>query len=118
MSNDHPIEIKAPPIAVAETAWVFRLMPREGQGRYTAIVAAESEAEARRFASEADPFGADWLNLKKFECELCNDLQHHLVGDVVFQSSPMKRKLSSDKHKNMGKAAFARVVTNAKRRDF
>jgi hypothetical protein len=88
--GNKPLEIRAPSIAVAETNLVFRLTPREGEGRYVAIVAAEDENQARRFAADADPFGADWMSSKKFSCTESGDPQHHVVGDVVFQSSPVR----------------------------
>ena len=87
--NDIP-EIEGPPIAVSETHSLFRLVSKTG-GRYVAIVAAESEEEARRFAAESDPFGAEWENPKKYECIHTLDVEHHVVGDVVFQSTPLAK---------------------------
>lgn len=87
--NDIP-EIDGPPIAVSETHLIFRLASKTG-GRYVAIVAAESEEEARQFAAESDPFGAEWENPEKYECVHSMDVAHHVVGDVVFQSAPLAK---------------------------
>lgn len=90
MNDDDIPEIDGPPIAVAETHSVFRLTSRTG-GRYVAIVAAESHEQARRFAAESDPFGAEWENPDKYDCVHTLDVEYHLVGDVVFQSTPLAR---------------------------
>ena len=52
---------------VAESHFVSRLTSKT-DGRYVAIVAAESHEQARRFAAESDPFGAEWGNHEKYEC--------------------------------------------------
>ena len=75
---------------VAETHFVFRLASKTG-GWYVAIVAAESHEQARRFAAESDPFGAEWENHEKYECVHTVDIESHVVGDVVFQSRPLAR---------------------------
>jgi len=87
--NDIP-EIEGPPIAVAETHSLFRLTSKTG-GRYVAIVAAESHEQARRFAAESDPFGAEWEDPEKYECVHTADIACHVVGDVVFQSTPLAK---------------------------
>lgn len=88
MSDDDEIfEVESPSIAVPETRSIFRLVSKTG-GRYAAIVAAETHEQARRFAAEADPFGAEWENPEKFDCVHSTDLKDHVVGDVVFQSAP------------------------------
>lgn len=58
---EHIPEIGSPPIAVPETHSLFQLS-QKGGGRYVAIVAAESHEQARRFAADSDPFGAEWEN--------------------------------------------------------
>jgi hypothetical protein len=63
MVEDQVPEIHAPPIKVLETNLVFRLEPTNPNGRYVTIVAAESDKQARRFAADADPFGAEWENI-------------------------------------------------------
>lgn len=87
MDEDNIPEIEGPPIAVPETHSIFRLTSKTG-GRYVAIVAAETQEQARRFAAESDPFGAEWENPNKFECVHTFDPDDHVVGDVVFQSVP------------------------------
>jgi len=87
--NDIP-EIEGPPIAVSETRSLFRLTSKTG-GRYIAIVAADSHEQARRFAAESDPFGAEWENPEKYECVHTVDVEYHVVGDVVFQSMPLAK---------------------------
>jgi len=88
MPEDEEIpEINSPPIAVPETHSIFRLVSKTG-GRYVAIVAAETHEQARRFAADADPFGAEWENPDKFDCVHSIDPKDHVVGDVVFQSVP------------------------------
>jgi hypothetical protein len=37
--------------------------------RQSAIVAAETEADAREFAAASDPFGLDWKNQSLFACD-------------------------------------------------
>lgn len=90
MSDDNtPLEIQSPPIVVPETKLVFRLTPTTSSiGRYIAIIAAEEEGQARRFAAYADPFGAEWENPKKYYCTVLTDPSLHVVGDVVFQTMP------------------------------
>lgn len=90
LDNDYQFpEVEAPSIAVAETQSIFRLTSKRN-GRYVAIVAADTHEQARRFAAESDPFGADWNDPDKFECVHTIDLEDHVVGDVVFQSTPEK----------------------------
>jgi hypothetical protein len=89
IDDDSPLEIQSPPIAVPETKLVFWLTPTTSSiGRYTAIIAAEEEGQARRFAADADPFGAEWENPKKYYCTVLTDPSLHVVGDVVFQTMP------------------------------
>ena len=87
-----PPQIESPSIAVPETNLVFRLEPTREGGRYVAIVAAENEAQARRFAADADPFGAEWVNSRIYRCVVSSDDAAHVVGDVAFQSVPGSAK--------------------------
>jgi hypothetical protein len=81
-------EIESPPTAVPETSLVFRLEPVKASGRYIAVIAAENEKQARRFAADADPFGAEWENPSKYRCTRSEVSERHVVGDVAFQSVP------------------------------
>lgn len=91
IEDDDPIpEIESPPIAVPETKLVFRLEPTNAaNGRYVAMIAAESEVQARRFAADSDPFGAEWENPSKYRCAWSEGTEIHVVGDVTFQSIPI-----------------------------
>jgi hypothetical protein len=95
MVEDQVPEIHAPPIKVPETNLVFRLEPTNPNGRYVAIVAAESDEQARRFAADADPFGAEWENPTKYRCVMSEEGASHVVGDVSFQSVPIPAKTKS-----------------------
>jgi len=89
MEHDcQPTEIASPQIEVAETSLVFRLEPTKPSGRYLAVVAAENEEQARRFAADADPFGAEWQSAARYRCVLSHGVETHVVGDVMFQSVP------------------------------
>jgi len=88
IEDDRVPEVDSPSIAVPETRLVFRLEPINPNGRYVAIIAAESEDQARQFAADADPFGVEWQNPMKFNCVAHTDEEAHVVGDVVFQSTP------------------------------
>jgi hypothetical protein len=88
-------EVDSPPIAVPETNLVFRLEPTSAKGRYVAIIAAENEGQARRFAADSDPFGAEWENPSKYSCTRSEGTETHVVGDVMFQSIPIPTKIKT-----------------------
>jgi hypothetical protein len=76
------------------TRKLFRLVPSavgdlSRASRQTAVVAANSEEEARLFASDADPFRHAWRDPAKFNCEMMDTTDDHVVGDVVFRSEPV-----------------------------
>jgi hypothetical protein len=83
------------PHEVPETTRLIRLTPIENDlsvaTRQVAIVAAETEDHARELASAYDPFGRDWKNEKLFAAESFNDTDAHVIGDVIFKSTPLSR---------------------------
>ena len=60
------------------------------RSRQIAIVGANSEDDARLFASDADPFGHEWRDPMKFVCDTFNTEEDHVVGDVIFRSVPIE----------------------------
>ena len=73
---------------------MFRLAPAAGNdfgrsNRQIAIVAADSEEEARQIASMHDAFGRDWRNPRFAVCDARDTPEAHVVGDVVFRSEPV-----------------------------
>lgn len=88
-----PLELApAVPHVVAETTQLIRLTPvGEDLGvpfRQIALVAADTEDQARQLAAAYDPFGRDWMNVKLFCADTFDDVGRHVVGDVIFKSMP------------------------------
>lgn len=87
------------PHQVPETRQLIRLTPVGNDlskpHRQIALVAADTENQARQLATTCDPFGHDWMDDKLFACDVYEDDQLHVVGDVVFKSmrSPQTPKL-------------------------
>jgi hypothetical protein len=107
MGDDEDVpEISAPPVIVAETHRMFRLTPMFDDllksSRQIALVPADSEEEARRIATLADPLGRDWKNPKAFAADSMETPESHVVGDVIFRSMPSvpNRKPVNGKTKN------------------
>lgn len=107
MGDDENVpEISAFPVIVAETHRMFRLTPMFDDllksSRQIALVPADSEEEARRIATLADPLGRDWKNPKVFAADSMETPESHVVGDVVFRSMPSvpNRKPVNGKTKN------------------
>jgi hypothetical protein len=107
MGDDEDVpEISAPPVIVAETHRMFRLTPMFDDllksSRQIALVPADSEEEARRIATLADPLGRDWKNPKVFAADSMETPERHVVGDVIFRSMPSvpNRKPVNGKTKN------------------
>jgi hypothetical protein len=93
MSEDNDIpEITAPPVAVEETNRLFRLIPATEDlarsSRQIALVPANTEEEARRIATTADPMGRDWRDPSAFIAQSMETPERHVVGDLVFRSTP------------------------------
>ena len=90
--ND-PLEL-APTVqhVVAETTRLIRLT-RVGNDlampyRQIALVAADTEDQARQLAAAYDPFGRDWTNVNLFSADAFDDVDKHVAGDVIFKSIP------------------------------
>jgi hypothetical protein len=102
--DDQVLEIARSPIAVAETSRIYRLSPAVDKpartSRQIAIVAADTEDQARIFATNADPMGRDWNDRSQFPADYRDTPEQHVVGDVVFQSVPTP---SDAKHKRLKK---------------
>jgi hypothetical protein len=78
------------PVLVPETSRLFRLTPQANDlartSRQSAIVAADNERQARDMAKAVDPFGRDWGDETTYVCDVFEDTQRHVVGDVIFRS--------------------------------
>ncbi len=90
--ND-PLELApAVPHVVAETMRLFRLTPVGNDlampYRQIALVAADTEDQARQLAAAYDPFGRDWTNVNLFAADAFDDANKHVVGDVILKSIP------------------------------
>lgn len=78
------------PLAVRETRRLYRLRA----ARFLAIVAADSEDEARALAAGPDALCGDWRNPGFASAEFEDTGQAHIVGDVVISAiapSPVTR---------------------------
>ena len=81
-------------IEVRETRSLFRLAPAADNdlsraSRQVAIVAADTEDEARQIAFAHDVFGRDWRDPHFAACESLETSEPHVFGHVVFRSEPM-----------------------------
>jgi hypothetical protein len=81
-------------IEVRETRSLFRLGPAADNdlsraSRQVAIVAADTEGEARRIAFAHDVFGRDWRDPHFADCESLDTSETHVFGDVIFRSEPV-----------------------------
>ena len=77
-------------VEVCETRTLFHLAPAEDSdlgrsSRQVAIVAADTEEEARQIASMHDAFGRDWRDPNV----ALDTPEAHVFGDVVFRSEPV-----------------------------
>jgi hypothetical protein len=86
------LEVKTgQPHAVRETHNLFRLTPvmtDERSDRQSAVVAADTEQEARMIAYLHDIRANDWQDPAFATCDLTVSDETHVVGDVLFVSSP------------------------------
>jgi hypothetical protein len=73
---------RAGAFAVCETRRLYRLRA----GRQIAVVAANTEDEARSLAATHDPLGRDWRKPEVAESEFEETAESHVFGDVVFTS--------------------------------
>jgi hypothetical protein len=67
------------PHAVRETQRLYRLTA----GRFVAVVAADTEAEARSFAASHDALGGHWGNPEFTSAEAEDTGEAHVFGDVT-----------------------------------
>jgi hypothetical protein len=65
--------------------------------RQVAIVAADTEDEARKIASLHDVFGRDWRDPLFAAADVMESRDTHVFGDVVFRSEPMATEPSITK---------------------
>jgi hypothetical protein len=90
--DDEITELAASPITVRETNRLYRLTPAaqdlSGHSRQIALVPADTEEDARREATMADPMGRDWRNAALFVADSMETPERHVVGDVTFRSTP------------------------------
>jgi hypothetical protein len=87
VAPEHPIEVR-------ETRTLFRLVPVANtdlsrSSRQIAIVAADTEAEARLIAFMHDASGCDWRDPQFAACEALETTEIHVHGDVIFRSEPV-----------------------------
>jgi hypothetical protein len=80
-------------VDVRETTSLFRLArvasDLSRSSRLVAIVAADTQVEAREIAAKHDVFGRDWRNPGYAVCETMQTTECHVFGDVVFRSEPV-----------------------------
>jgi hypothetical protein len=81
-------------IEVRETRALFRLAPAADNdlgrsSRQIAIVAADTEEEARQIASMHDAFRRDWRDPRFAVCDALETSETHVFGDVFFRSEPV-----------------------------
>ncbi|MEH2508912.1 hypothetical protein V1291_000266 [Nitrobacteraceae bacterium AZCC 1564] len=94
--NENTLELTPTvPHEVAETTRLIRLTPIGNDlsmpHRQVALVAAETEDQARQLAYAYDPFGRDWKNVDLFSSDSFDDTDTHVIGDVIFKSTPSPR---------------------------
>lgn len=102
MSEDDDIpEIASPPVMVAETHRIFRLSPAfedlSQSSRQIALVPAETEEIARAIATTADALGRDWQDERAFTADSIETDERHVIGDVIFRSTPSATTLKRRK---------------------
>jgi hypothetical protein len=70
------------PLVVRETRRLYRLKA----GRFQAVVAADTEEEARGLAAMQDALGGDWRNPEFASAEFEDSGEAHVFGDVVISA--------------------------------
>jgi hypothetical protein len=90
-ADDIVAEVSAPqPLAVRETRRLYRFQA----ARFLAVVAADTEAEARALAARHDALRGDWRNPQFATAEFEDTPETHVFGDVVISAraaSPIER---------------------------
>jgi hypothetical protein len=81
-------------MSLSETRTLFRLAPVADNdlgrsSRPIAIVAADTEEDARQIASMHDAFGRDWRDPRFAVCDALDTPEAHVFGDVVFRPEPV-----------------------------
>ena len=81
-------------VEVRETRTLFRLAPAAASdlsrsNLQVAIVAADTEDEARQIAFTHDAFGRDWRDPNYAVCESSETTETHVFGDVIVRSEPV-----------------------------
>ena len=81
-------------VEVRETRTLFRLTPAADDdlgrsNRQLAIVAADTEDEARQIAFQHDVFGRDWRDPHFAVAENMETSGTHVFGDVILRSEPV-----------------------------
>jgi len=82
------------PLVVRETQRLYRLRA----GRFLAVVAADTEDEARALAAEHDALCGNWCNPEFASAEFEDTSEAHVFGDVVISAlaaPPVKRPKKS-----------------------
>jgi hypothetical protein len=82
-ATDEVAEVKAPAsFSVRETSRLFRLT----SSRFVAVIAADSEEEARELATRQDVFGGNWRDAAFSSAEFEDTSEVHVFGDVTFSA--------------------------------
>lgn len=80
---DDVAEVRPPqPLIVRETRRQYRLKA----GRFQAVVATDTEVEARGLAATQDARGGDWRNPEFASAEFEDGGEAHVFGDVVISA--------------------------------
>jgi hypothetical protein len=82
------------PFAVRETRRLYRLKA----ARFLAVVAADTEAEARELAAKHHAIRGDWRNPDFASSEFEDTAEAHIFGDVVIATQaapPVKRPIKN-----------------------
>jgi hypothetical protein len=90
-ADDIVAEVSAPqPLAVRETRRLYRFQA----ARFVAVVAADTEAEARTLAATHDALRCDWRNPQFATAQFEGTAETHVFGDVIISAraaSPIER---------------------------
>ena len=90
-ADDFVAELPASqPLAVRETRRLYRLQA----ARFLAVVAADTEPEARTLAARHDALRGDWRNPQFATADFEDTAETHVLGDVVISAraaSPIER---------------------------
>jgi hypothetical protein len=81
-------------VEVRETRTLFRLTPATDNdlsrsSRQVAVVAADTEDEARQIASMHDAFGRNWRDPHFAIADVMETPETQVFGDVIFRSEPV-----------------------------